>query len=654
MRSLAAIGLFVLSRHTETQVIAFFGLLGGANLAARVVLSRLGHINSCFFCPPDYTHSKLAASAGMLVAVAGFLPTTQSRLWQTAFLLLAVLAIVQGARMVFLALVSASARYGLRSAFRSGQSPRLGLALAYVLVAGNGAFSAKVLGAWLLQLSETLWSTREQDSYAKAQVQTGGGGPPQGWLGFGTELRAVAGMERYRWFSKRSLAAFLPLAEVDRARSAERDYIIEHAAGTIAICQRGSPWRAMQGITREEEGEGRRQAADIIQRSTILRSLAAIGKPENLTPETDQRFHKLLHHSIGPVALLVPEMLIGYEESVDDDGRDRMRGYELVSAPMQNVSRATPQVISLLANVALSLARSDRRLDPEARAIVRRIAADGLPPLADAYLRFRLSASAVERFLCLFDCFEVLIKYSVFTVSALSGVALLAALERPSLGTWTNVLRGSLTGKVPLEGDLSQSTAEFWHRSLGDKPLELIDAVNGTGLSWSGKVPRSHLGWLEWLVWLRNKTKGHGGVEESACVPIWHEFHAVLLDSARQLSPLVLESVIWSEDRQGERVALRGWLRGPFRSSTIERDPATLSPSNRRPRLTRGAVPIDLGPFVHCEGNTCLTWNSGNSKRGEYIDYATGRLRRRKPYGAEGLTGEIASGTDAENRGSRL
>src|SRR5262249_11879798 len=143
-----------------------------------------------------------------------------------------------------------------------------------------------------------------------------------------------------------------------------------------------------------------------------------------------------------------------------------------------------------------------------------------------------------------------------------------------------------------------------------------------------GEMPRSHLGWLDWLVWLRNKTKGHGGLEEKACLLIWHDFHATFLQTVQYLSPLILESTLWTEDLKGAPVALRGWLRGPFRSSTLNVDPSSLAPHNNHTFLIHGNSRIDLKPFVRCARAVCLTWNSGDVRRPEYIDYATGRVLR--------------------------
>lgn len=623
--ALAAIGLVVLSGHTEIRWLAFFALVGGVTLATRALLSRLVHLTRSPVIPPEYTHPKLAVSVGGLVSVAVFLPVVQSRFWQIALLLWLIGAVVQGAKMALLTLLSGFARQGLRVDFRAGRPPRL--RLPHVLIAGDGPFSKRTLVPWLLQLSETLWSTRQQTSDSAAPVLAGGEST-KGWTGAAKAISVLVAVERHRWLGKRSLAAFVTLEDIDRFGSAEKHYIIDHAVGTVAICTRGGLWRALCGITLEEEENTRLLVKEVVQRSTLLRTLATVGKREIPTAEGDRRLHGFLHHTVGPVALLVPEMPVQAVDSVDDEDRHRLRGYELVSAPMRNVSRATPQVINLLANIALPLARSDRRLDPESRETVARLGADGLAPLADAYLRFRLSASAVERVLCLFDCFEVLIKYSVFALDAPGNGALVGALARPSLGIWTKVLREYINGKVPLEGDLARAIAEFWKQPLAGTPRELIDAVNGTGLSWPDSVPRSHLGWLNWLVWLRNTTKGHGGLEEKTCLPIWHGFHEALLDTVRQLSPLALESAIWSEDVTGKPVALQGWLRGPFRSSTLDLDPESLAPHNDRPELIHGGVRIALEPFVRCEGNSCLTWNSGDLGRAEYIDYATGRLQK--------------------------
>lgn len=259
--------------------------------------------------------------------------------------------------------------------------------------------------------------------------------------------------------------------------------------------------------------------------------------------------------------------------------------------------------------------------------------------MADCYLRFRLAKSDVERFLCLLDCFEVLIKQSVI-VLALRKFAgegsreldsLIQQLERPSLGIWRNILQSlvnDLWGERESQG-VEKTIRLFWQKAVEPPARELIDAVNGLGLTWKGNMPRNYLEWLEWLTWLRNVTRGHGAVEDRVASPIWHRFHALFLQVVNQLRPLVLDSSLAVRNDTGTMDVLSGWLRGPARSSRLSWSlPQSISDELVFPVLRSSYGELPLQPFVCVRGNHCLTWNSRREAAIEYVDYSDGKLER--------------------------
>jgi hypothetical protein len=290
-----------------------------------------------------------------------------------------------------------------------------------------------------------------------------------------------------------------------------------------------------------------------------------------------------------------------------------------------------------LTTTAIPIGESDDKLPAELRATISKIVTHALPPLANCYLRFRLSRSNVERFLCLLDCFEVLIKvsviYSLVQQWRRDGNSQLAQLYtqlgRPSLGTWLDTLRR--LNAEPGQDDLAQAICAFWKEPLAGAPRQLISDAKGSGLAYPGDLPRSHLGWLDWFVWLRNTTRGHGGVEEGQVGPIWHGLHATFLRMARGLTPLIADSSLATTLQNGSLVACSGWNRNLLPESTQEGK--VPMPANPVFMVRNGASEGNkslLHPFVIKAGDDFLTWNSARENAVEYLDYGTGQVRQIK------------------------
>src|SRR5262249_53545517 len=155
------------------------------------------------------------------------------------------------------------------------------------------------------------------------------------------------------------------------------------------------------------------------------------------------------------------------------------------------------------------------------------IAQQGLPPIANTYLRARLSQSDVERFLSILDCIEATIKCSVIALlttqwqagTVNNSAAIASQLNVPSLGHWIDILCTVITHQP--QTSFQKQIADFWYAPLVQTAREVIEDANQSGFSWRGDIPQNHLQWLRWFSWLRNVTRGHGVVKEESIGNLW-------------------------------------------------------------------------------------------------------------------------------------
>jgi hypothetical protein len=356
----------------------------------------------------------------------------------------------------------------------------------------------------------------------------------------------------------------------------------------------------------------------------------------------DENFEKMVvencQHCLGKVFLvyLRPE---GERSSRVDKGG----GILEVSSSIRSLQEIVGQegVIATLtdelAAISYPIAESDSRLPEGLRPLIQQIAQSGLSPLATSYLRFRLSHSDVERLLCLLDCIEVLIKCSAIVLLVTrwnrgidsTTIDVSAQLTRPSLGHWTYILRE--LSKETAEDELEKTVSTFWHRPLlHEAPKKLISDVNGSGLAWQGELPRSHLAWLDWFVWLRNATRGHGVVEEKLASPLWHGFHETFLEMTRGLKPLVFSSAIAVLKDGREPSILQGWDRWKYLLPKPSDETEQLAVPYLLRKDSEPAPPLLLYPFMISHSDSVLLWNSMRGDAIEYIDYGSGKLQRFK------------------------
>jgi hypothetical protein len=440
---------------------------------------------------------------------------------------------------------------------------------------------------------------------------------------------------------KRSFIVFITSSELNRYSEDFQEYVAKNATSIVTAPTSVSRFNFAENTgTERYRGKPKELQEDVDQNvPSFLTNWVKWTIRKGQEVESD--ISRTIHLSKGPAfiffAISSVEIAKGVEKEENEANYVTNQGYETIYKNRKNLhstSQPVAHIVDIVDNVTIPVARSDARLGSRLREGISAVATRGLAPLADCYLRFRLAESDVERFLGLIDCFEVLIKYSLLTLVSveeqephdMSRRSIFKQLERPSMGTWIHLLREAKKKTAQQSTGLSSSITDVWNRSLEGAPRNLISTVNGAGLAWPGTVPRSHMEWLNWLVWLRNKTKGHGGVEESTCSAVWHDFHETFLQIALDLSDLTLNSTLWLKDTDGQSVPMEGWVRGHHRTSTLDIAPKRLQERAARPIIEYRDAQYPLAPFVMFEENSCLTWNSGDTEKAEYIDYATGKI----------------------------
>ncbi len=285
---------------------------------------------------------------------------------------------------------------------------------------------------------------------------------------------------------------------------------------------------------------------------------------------------------------------------------------------------------------AYPIAMSDNKLPRDKHSVIEQLSKEGFSPLAGSYLRFRVSESDVERFLCLLDCIEVLIRVSTIVLiinswrnnsSRLSSENI-KKLKIPTLGVWIRILKGIID--VESEDKLVQKISYYWKQPLEyGSYKKLIDDVNGPNLNWGGEIPQSHIGWLDWFVWLRNVTRGHGVVNEKLASPLWHGFHELFLDMVIGLRPLAFASSLVYIEKSKDKQIIRGWDRNKYFVSKNEAEDSIgkvyLKTENREKEKY-----IMLYPMAIAYKNSILLWNKTREDSLEFIDYSSGKLFNHK------------------------
>lgn len=287
-------------------------------------------------------------------------------------------------------------------------------------------------------------------------------------------------------------------------------------------------------------------------------------------------------------------------------------------------------LVDLLSTTTLPLSRSDNVLPSELRTVIHELAISGLAPLADCYRRVRTAHSDVERFLALLECYEVLVKVSVIALQTVRWVEMTGqqrtfeSIDHPSFGHWIGALRDLC--KFQYSSPLASELGRRWLEKPGARFSDVVALVAKAGYSQGSKPQDSLLGFVTWLGWLRNATRGHGTVDERLGEALWREIQEAFLATVLQLKVITLESEIRGNPRRAQSQALKGWLRsGRYKDDAADRLRAA-EPNDII--LARGDELIEVFPFCALTGTEVLLWNSASGKHIHYSTHSNGMPRK--------------------------
>jgi hypothetical protein len=299
------------------------------------------------------------------------------------------------------------------------------------------------------------------------------------------------------------------------------------------------------------------------------------------------------------------------------------------------MSEVISPFVQRLSATAIPVHWADFRLPVVLGSLKERWRQEALGPVADIYLRLRLAQSDVERFLILLEGIEVLMKVSAIVLIAetwrIDQTRPFKKIDnsRLMLGNWREILTEAVSGSGHAEGAVLRAVREFWLGPTSAMQADLIKSVSSVVgiLSKEGaKTYERQLDWLNWLVSLRNSTRGHGVVEEAGVAPFWESLYNIFLEMSLGLEDLIFAPRLLSHDGNAV-ISLRGWLRQGTRSGAgirILED----APSVRPVRIDFSeGYELELSPFLLAVGNDVLVWDGWDRSGGDtfqVLSYATG------------------------------
>lgn len=282
--------------------------------------------------------------------------------------------------------------------------------------------------------------------------------------------------------------------------------------------------------------------------------------------------------------------------------------------------------VDLLASTTIPLARSDNHLPATLRALISTLASSGFAPVADCYRRVRTAQSDVERFLSLLECYEVLVKASVITLQVAQWVEgrdprpTFEAITRPSFGLWAGALRNLCGAEYSMS--LPQELTRSWQEKPAAAARDVIRLVTQAGYTNHEQPTRTLLEWIDWLVWLRNATRGHGTVDQRLSEMLWQAVQETFLATVLQLKSLTLESEVRIGPSASQSRCVKGWLRAGRQDEDAPGNLADAKPSDVM--LTRDGEVFPLFPFFAAVGTDVLIWNAASGKNIHYSTYSKG------------------------------
>ena len=544
---------------------------------------------------PEGSCKRVAAAIALVVAPAYYLfEGTVTALVGLAWvgLILGAISVFATTQRLFADVVSL---IHLREAFLEDREPKLAMPLVYLLAEpGYGVFFAYRLAS---KAAQSLMRYRYTPggtillSKIKSSVQMRSQGRFLGSL-----------------FRANRIHAFFLVSDSARNASREfRNWLISRASAVLVV-------RLPPNLAADLLGEDQR---------TGFRHL--------LGPGLSQAFGPTLDLQISPMGMEDE----GRIDNRDDNSAvaDATLHSHWAVGPQPEVDELIAQIVDRLATTAVPLVIADQSLADGQRIVARHLATHGLAPLADCYLRVRLSGSDLERLVSLVDSIECIIRLSTiallvdcwaadhaFQSKKLDGSAL-------TVGGWVRLLRELL--RVDPQGkELSPAIHEAWRSPVSLSQEGVLKLVQDAGME--VELPAgssvSQIGWLEWFIRFRNVARGHGAVEEKVAARLWNGLHGVFLEMSEGLRALALESRLERIDQEGNRVQFAGWFRNGTRPSSGRIKPQEDTQAKAFLRTSSGRA-LSLYPFVILRNEEVLTWDGvGGSQRSTgYLNHRTGK-----------------------------
>ncbi|HTY11523.1 MAG TPA: hypothetical protein VMF88_10665 [Bacteroidota bacterium] len=311
-------------------------------------------------------------------------------------------------------------------------------------------------------------------------------------------------------------------------------------------------------------------------------------------------------------------------------------------ADRQRISSIISELTNGLTSTAIPIGKSDDELPSELLLQIRLLSTEGIPCLANNYLRFRLSQSNTERFLNLLDCIEVILKLSVMYLSvsqwtrAAANNAYRYDLDQPGLGRWIDLVKTLVPAST--NDDIIQCIKNFLRQSPHEVAKKVIEDISVEGLKWTGSQPTTYLEWLKWFRWIRNITRGHGTVEEDQIAAHWHGFHAIFLDMVLRLDPLLIKCSFVPSMKPFDANVIKGWQRTSDVTGTAHEEDHSWEPLSLIVKKEDTNVSYSVYPFAILKAGDVLFWNGAKKGIVEYMNFTSGKphafddFQGTKPY----------------------
>ena len=287
------------------------------------------------------------------------------------------------------------------------------------------------------------------------------------------------------------------------------------------------------------------------------------------------------------------------------------------------IQRAGGTFLDVLDRRIAPTSEVDTLLHVRRRDAVRHLLSDGFPVIADVMARARNGRSAVERYVTCLEAAEMLARTFVLVVSGAS-TPKAPEQEGPdpswSFGSWVGELRRcGPRGQRPTPAAWLAPALETLFERVDEPVLsERFQALGPEFRELSPKVSGVDL--LEYLVWLRNHTRGHGQIDRSLCRRGWSTVYSSVAFLLERM-PLIAQAALEVDG---------GLLRGVSRGATV--DAVLGCEGGRRDRpaqiLVAGGRRVDLGSWIAVgrEGPMVLV-GSGATGRQRWSAVGVGSLR---------------------------